>query len=109
MSYDPGSVSPNDHSRSTHRFAVALEVEVRHAERRYRATTRNASLGGLLIDELDLPIGQKIVVKFRLPTQKEPIEVGAVVRWLDTNGTGVQFDGLRAKDVWALGKFFESL
>ncbi len=47
-------------------------------------------------------------VKFRVPTQKDMIDVGAVVRWTDDQGFGVQFDGLRARDVWALGKFFES-
>ena len=102
-------MSPSANNRSTHRFDVALEVEYRTGDRWYRATTRNASLGGLFLDETDLPIGQKVVVKLRLPTQKEPIEVGAVVRWQHDAGIGVQFDGLRAKDVWALGKYFESL
>jgi hypothetical protein len=102
-------VSPSANNRSTHRFDVALEIEYRHGERWHRATTRNASLGGLLIDEVELPIGQRLLVKLRLPTQKEPIEVGAVVRWQDAAGVGVQFDGLRAKDVWALGKYFETL
>ena len=37
----------------------------------------------------------------------EPIEVGATVRWSDDKATGLQFDGLRARDVWALNKYFE--
>jgi hypothetical protein len=36
------------------------------------------------------------------------VEVGGQVRWQDAAGAGVSFDGLRAKDVWALGKYFES-
>ena len=39
----------------------------------------------------------------------EAIEIGAVVRWSDDKATGIQFDGLRARDVWALNKFFEAL
>jgi hypothetical protein len=51
-------------------------------------------------------------MKFRVPTQAETIEVAGQVRWLETEegrlrGIGVRFDGLRARDVWALNKFFE--
>jgi hypothetical protein len=99
----------SSNNRSTHRFDVLLEVEYRLEDRWTRAATRNASLGGLFLDDTDLPIGEKLLMRLRLPTQKEPIEVGAVVRWQDGAGIGVQFDGLRAKDVWALGKYFESL
>ena len=37
------------------------------------------------------------------------IETGATVRWSTDDSVGVQFDGLRAKDVWALGKYLEQL
>jgi hypothetical protein len=102
-------VSPSANNRSTHRFDVVLDVEYRVGDRWHRAITENASLGGLFIVDTEVPVGQRLVVRLRLPTQKEPIEVGAVVRWQRDNGIGVQFDGLRAKDVWALGKYFESL
>ena len=51
----------------------------------------------------------QILMRLRLPTFKDPIEVGGLVRWQQGAGVGVQFDGLRARDVWALGKYFESL
>lgn len=102
-------MSPSANNRSTHRFDVELDVEYRIGDRWHRAITRNASLGGLLLADTELPEGQRLLLRLKLPTQKTPIEVSAVVRWQRDEGIGVQFDGLRAKDVWALGKYFESL
>jgi len=70
---------------------------------------KNLSLGGALIDMRKLPMGERVHVTFRLPTLEEPISTAAVVRWASDAAVGVQFDGLRARDVWALGKYFESL
>jgi hypothetical protein len=72
------------------------------------AATRNMSLGGLYVEtDAKVALGSRVTMRFKVPTQKEPIEVGATVRWTDNTGFGVQFDGLRARDVWALGKYFE--
>lgn len=70
---------------------------------------KNLSLGGALIDSLKLPMGERVHMTFRLPTLEDPVTTAAVVRWASGGGIGVQFDGLRARDVWALGKYFESL
>ena len=70
---------------------------------------KNLSLGGALIETRKLPMGERVHVTFRLPTLEDPIATAAVVRWASVGGVGVQFDGLRARDVWALGKYFESL
>ena len=69
----------------------------------------NLSLGGALVTSAKLPMGQRVQFAFSVPTIDEPIEVGAVVRWSDDKATGLQFDGLRARDVWALNKYFEQL
>ncbi len=70
----------------------------------------NLSLGGALVSAGSrLSMGQKVQIAFTIPTTPEPIEVGAVVRWSDDKATGLQFDGLRARDVWALNKYFEQL
>ena len=37
------------------------------------------------------------------------VEVGSTVRWSDAKGVGLQFDGLRARDVWALNEYFTQL
>jgi hypothetical protein len=31
------------------------------------------------------------------------------VRWADAKGIGIQFDGLRAQEVWALNEYFKQL
>lgn len=70
----------------------------------------NISLGGTLVTAgTRFPMGQRMQISFIIPTTPEPIEVGAVVRWSDDSATGLQFDGLRARDVWALNKYFEQL
>jgi hypothetical protein len=70
----------------------------------------NLSLGGALVAVgARLAMGQRVLISFTVPTIEEAIEVGATVRWSDDNSTGLQFDGLRARDVWGLNKFFEHL
>jgi hypothetical protein len=39
----------------------------------------------------------------------DAIDVGGTVRWSNAEGVGVQFDGLRARDVWALNEYFKQL
>ena len=82
----------------------------------YLGQTRNLSLGGVsLWVALDPPprIGERLQVSFRIPTLEGPIEVQAEVRWrndLDHAHIGLQFvTGLRAKQTWALGRYFETL
>ncbi len=97
-------------TRSSQRFDVALEVEFARGDLRGRAHARNLSIGGMFMETGErLAAGDKLRLSFRIPGHKEPVETTATVRWQDGAGTGVQFDGLRARDVWALGKYFESL
>lgn len=70
---------------------------------------KNLSLGGALLDVRKLAMGERVVLTFRIPTLEDPIKSAAVVRWTSDGSIGVQFDGLRARDVWALGKYFETL
>ncbi|HKA88572.1 MAG TPA: PilZ domain-containing protein [Haliangiales bacterium] len=91
--------------RASERFELRLAVNVALGERRFTTETANVSLGGaFLLTEEKPPLGTKLALQISLPSQKELVQVGATVRWVDTNGIGVQFDGLRARDVWALGK-----
>jgi hypothetical protein len=52
-------------------------------------------------------------IRFRIPTQPEPIEVSGEVRWVEPGegdqlpGMGIRFQGLRAREVWALNRFFQ--
>ena len=96
--------------RSSQRYDVQLSVEVSIGDQKHVSTTRNLSLGGAFMDtDVKPPFNARVTLKFSIPNQREPIQVGGVVRWSDPGGFGVQFDGLRARDVWALGKYFEQL
>ena len=97
------------------RYERQIAVEVLCEGKKQTSQTRNISLGGLYLDSpASLPIGTTVQLRFELPTQPEPIEVAGDVRWLvkngngDQSGIGIRFQGLRARDVWALNRFFQS-
>jgi uncharacterized protein (TIGR02266 family) len=102
-----------EHRRADRRYDRRIPIEFSHEGRPYSADTVNISLGGLFIGtDIALPMGSKVALKFRVPTQNEHIEVEAVVRWVESEdgrviGLGVRFEGLRARDVWALNKYLE--
>jgi len=102
-----------EHRRSDRRYDRRLEIEVTHEGQILSSHTRNISLGGVFIDcDRSLPFGAKVQLKFRVPTQTEPTLVDGQVRWVEmeegqVRGVGIRFDGLRARDVWALNKYFE--
>jgi uncharacterized protein (TIGR02266 family) len=97
------------------RYERQIAVEVLHEGKRQTSQTRNISLGGLYLDSAATwPIGTTVQLRFELPTQPEAIEVAGDVRWVvksgsgDQSGIGIRFQGLRARDVWALNRFFQS-
>lgn len=109
--------------RSATRHEVAIDVSVRLAEGvgaspagslagspagSIDTTIENLSLtGAFLVLNQRLTIGSRVTLRFRIPTHDRPIETAAVVRWSNDQGAGLQFDGLRAAEVYALGKLFE--
>ena len=105
----------SEHFRRTDpRYARRLEVEVLVGEDRQVAATRNISLGGVFVETAaPLPLQTRVQIRFRIPTQSEPIEVGGEVRWVEPGGAeqlpgmGIRFQGLRAREVWALNRFFQ--
>ena len=89
---------------------MSLATKVQIGDEELQRTMSNLSLGGAFIDhEARLPIGTRLDLEFRLPNREEPIAIGGEVRWVADTGFGVQFDGLRAGEVWSLNKLFESL
>ncbi|MBP9088859.1 MAG: PilZ domain-containing protein [Kofleriaceae bacterium] len=72
-------------------------------------TLVNLSLGGAFVLHHKVAMGLMCKLSFVVPTQVETVEAEAIVRWCTEDGVGVQFQGLRAKDVYALGKYFEQL
>jgi hypothetical protein len=99
-----------DNRRTATRHAVSLPGKLTMQGSPKDCTVMNLSLGGALVAVGGrISMGQRLEISFSIPTMPEPIEVGAVVRWSDDKATGLQFDGLRARDVWALNKYFEQL
>ena len=102
-----------EHRRSDRRYDRRVPIDFSHEGSSFSAHTRNISLGGVFIEtDQTLPFGAKIALRFKVPTQSDMIEVEGQVRWLEMDegrlrGIGVRFEGLRARDVWALNKFFE--
>jgi uncharacterized protein (TIGR02266 family) len=102
-----------EHRRSDRRYDRRVPIEFSYEGASHSAHTRNISLGGVFIEtDATLPFGARVTLRFRVPTQSEAIEVEGQVRWLEMDegrprGLGVRFEGLRARDVWALNKFFE--
>jgi len=78
------------------------------------ATSQNISLGGMLVEATEaLPERTPVLVRFSVSTQAESIEVTGEIRWAATaqGGSvemGIRFNGLRAREVWALNRLFQS-
>jgi hypothetical protein len=99
-----------DNRRTSTRHAVSFAAKLTADGTTRPCSMMNLSLGGALIAPGQrFAMGQRVQITFSIPTMEEAIEVGGTVRWSDDQTTGIQFDGLRARDVWALNKFFEQL
>jgi uncharacterized protein (TIGR02266 family) len=102
-----------EHRRADRRYDRRLAVEVIHEGKRFTAHSRNVSLGGLFIEtDRALPFGANVTVTFDVPGLDEPVEAEAQVRWSEPadegrGGVGLRFAGLRAREVWALNKYFD--
>jgi uncharacterized protein (TIGR02266 family) len=105
-----------EHFRRTDpRYDRRVDVEISVEGRQFAAASRNLSLGGMFIETDELVAEQTTIqIRFKVPTQPEFIEVSAEVRWLvptkegELGGIGIRFHGLRARDVWALNRFFQT-
>jgi len=98
-----------DKRRQT-RHLIAIPVTLTVDGTKNDCTMLNLSHGGAqLAASAKYPMGQRVQLVFHVPTMEEAIEVGGTVRWSNAEGIGVQFDGLRAREVWALGEFFKQL
>jgi hypothetical protein len=102
------TVTDNRRTSTRHNVSIPTKVVIDGAER--DATMVNLSLGGAQVETGSKhALGQRMQIKFAVPTVADPITIGATVRWADSKGVGLQFDGLRARDVWALNEYFKQL
>lgn len=98
-----------DNRRTAHRYDVWIEAKLIVNGDTADVTLTNLSLGGALVSGTKQPMGVRVQINFRVPTLEKVIEIGATVRWTDAKGVGLQFDGLRAQEVWALNEYFKQL
>ncbi len=101
-----------DNRRTAIRHAVSITGTFSTGDRSNAADCSivNLSLGGaLLATQKRYSMGERCHITFKIPTMEEAIDIGATVRWSDDKSVGIQFDGLRARDVWALNEFFKQL
>ena len=100
----------SDNRRIQNRHSVALPAKLTIEGTPKDCTMLNLSLGGAqLAAQSRYPMGQRVTIEFTVPAPYHAIAVGGTVRWSNADGLGVQFDGLRARDVWALNEFFKQL
>ena len=98
-----------DNRRTSTRYDVWIEAKLTVNGAVTDITMTNISLGGALVSGTKQPMGARASITFKVPTLAQPIEVGTTVRWSDAKGVGLQFDGLRAQEVWALNEYFKQL
>lgn len=66
---------------------------------------KDISLGGMFIETaLPAPFGVIVLVGFTLPGQRTPLLVSGTVRWTSTNGMGIQFGPLGARETYAINE-----
>jgi hypothetical protein len=103
-----GTVADNRRIQTRHDVSIPVKLTVDGTSSDCKLL--NISLGGAqLAAHAKYGMGQRVSVAFHVPTMVEAIEVGGTVRWSNVEGVGVQFDGLRARDVWALNEYFKQL
>ena len=99
-----------DNRRIQHRHDVSIPAKLTIDGTPNDCTMLNLSLGGALMAATTrYAMGLRVRIAFAVPVLNHAIEVGATVRWSNADGVGVQFDGLRARDVWALNEYFKQL
>jgi hypothetical protein len=99
-------VADNRRTATRHPVSIAAVLTVEGLPQ--QCTIVNLSLGGALVQAMTkLSMGAHVAIRYTVPSVKETVDVGATVRWSTAEGTGLQFDGLRARDVWALNEYFK--
>ena len=98
--------------RARHGVRIDLDLEARITVDRtdHTCTISNLSTGGAYVAQAgeDLEIEDFLLVDFFLPEHGARIVAPSWVRWRDEGGVGVQFGGLRHREVWTLDRFLQS-
>jgi uncharacterized protein (TIGR02266 family) len=77
---------PADERRVQPRFTVAVQVTMESEHNFYTGLTQDLSGGGLFVATHNLrPVGERVTLRFTLPTSSEPIVAVTEVRWIRPN------------------------
>lgn len=92
------------------RYACSLDALIHSDDQTFEVSLSNISLGGAYFEsDLSLPLGAEVRVELDIPGAEMRLEAEATVRWHKPGGFGVQFKSLRAREVWALNRWFSKL
>jgi hypothetical protein len=93
--------------RAHERFSVRLEVTFTYEGAEHVGFSRDIGLGGMFVlSDAKLPFGAQVEVQVSLPALKATQSIPGTVRWHGPGGMGVQWQSLRARQVWALNRLF---
>lgn len=105
-------MSPSHNKRKYNRFQFTTDVKISLGDNRSQAGVLvNLSLGGAFIETAPpLPYGARVKLQIKLPGVPDTCEIPCIVRWArSATGAGLQFEQLRAIEVWALSKLIATL
>ncbi len=92
------------------RISYDEPVELAMNDQTHSARAINISQGGIFVEtEMSPSFGDKLVLRIELPGVKKVSDIRCIVRWRKDDGLGLQFENLRAIEVWALNKLMHSL
>jgi c-di-GMP-binding flagellar brake protein YcgR len=100
-----------DQKRQYVRVDFHADVEILVGGNSQHGRTVNISQGGILVETTPLPkLDDKVVIRMDLPGVAARSEIACIVRWAkEPEGVGLQFENLRAIEVWALNKLLKSI
>ncbi len=85
------------------RVSIALEFVAKDSNGPLPGRARDISLGGMFVETAEpLPFSTDLVVYITLPGQKTRLALPAVVRWIGSDGMGIQFRLLGARETHAI-------
>lgn len=94
--------------RATTRYEVWLPATVTIDGLDFDVEIANVSLGGALVRiPQPLTLGAHVALTFVLDGLHEVIDATTVVRWRTEDKVGLQFESLRAREMWALGVYLK--
>ncbi|MBN2528524.1 MAG: PilZ domain-containing protein [Deltaproteobacteria bacterium] len=95
--------------RKYQRIDFETDVTIHLAGQQMSGTTLNLSQGGVLLQTSSpLEFGQKLAIEIRIPKIDHPCNIPCVVRWRRDTSVGVQFETLRAIEVWGINQLINT-